>query len=95
MAGKSYMKIPNFQKKYVSIYNYFAEQTRFFREEFLTLLGTIDIYFIADTKDSSYLYYRNCAVKVTHDSVCPFAKSTELDDSEKSSSRPPWPGLSL
>ena len=40
----------------VSIYNYFAEQTRFFREEFLTLLGTIDIYFIADTKDSSYLY---------------------------------------
>jgi len=42
----------------VSIYNYFAEQTRFFREEFLTLLGTIDIYFIADTKDSSYLYYK-------------------------------------
>ena len=28
-----------------SIYNYFADQTRFFREEFLTLLSTIDIYF--------------------------------------------------
>jgi len=53
----------------VSIYNYFAEQTRFFREEFLTLLGTIDIYFIADTKDSSYLYYRNCAVQVKKDEV--------------------------
>ena len=50
----------------VSIYNYFAEQTRFFREEFLTLLGTIDIYFIADTKDSSYLYYKNCAVPVSY-----------------------------
>ena len=53
----------------VSIYNYFAEQTRFFREEFLTLLGTIDIYFISDTKDSSYLYYRNCAVQVKKNEV--------------------------
>ena len=53
----------------VSIYNYFAEQTRFFREEFLTLLGTIDIYFIADTKESSYLYYRNCAVQVKKNEV--------------------------
>ena len=50
-------------------YNYFAEQTRFFREEFLTLLGTIDIYFIADTKYSSYLYYRNCAVQVKKNEV--------------------------
>ena len=38
-----------------SVYNYFADQTRLFREEFLTLLSTIDIYFIADTKDSSYI----------------------------------------
>ena len=53
----------------VSIYNYFAEQTRFFREEFLTLLGTIDIYFIADSKNSSYLYYRNCAVQVKQNEV--------------------------
>jgi len=49
----------------LSIYNYFADQTRFFREEFLTLLSTIDIYFIEDNKDTSYLYFRNCAVKVT------------------------------
>ena len=53
----------------VSIYNYFADQTRLFREEFLTLLSTIDIYFIADTKKSSYLYYKNCAVQVTKDEV--------------------------
>ena len=53
----------------VSIYNYFADQTRLFREEFLTLLGTIDIYFIADTSTASYLYYKNCAVQVTKDSV--------------------------
>jgi len=53
----------------LSIYNYFADMTRFFREEFLTLLSTIDIYFIEDSKDTSYLYYRNCAVKITKNEV--------------------------
>jgi len=52
-----------------SIYNYFADSVRYFREEFLTLLNTIDIYFIEDTKSTSYLYYKNCAVKITKDSV--------------------------
>lgn len=52
-----------------SIYNYFADQTRFFKEDFLTLLETIDIYFIADSKDAAYIYYRNCAVKVTEKKV--------------------------
>lgn len=55
----------------LSIYNYFADNVRYFREEFLTLLSTIDIYFIEDTKDSSYLYYKNCAVKVTKNTVTP------------------------
>jgi len=53
----------------VSIYNYFADQTRLFREEFLTLLSTIDIYFIADTPKTSYLYYKNCAVQITKNEV--------------------------
>jgi hypothetical protein len=53
----------------VSIYNYFADKVRFFREEFLSLLSTIDIYFIEDTKEASYLYYRNCAVKITSDKL--------------------------
>tara|TARA_R110000796_G_scaffold148904_2_gene265784 strand:+ start:3062 stop:5464 length:2403 start_codon:yes stop_codon:yes gene_type:complete len=55
----------------MSIYNYFADNTRLFREEFLTLLSTIDIYFISDTKDSGYLYYRNCAVQITKDKITP------------------------
>tara|TARA_R100001244_G_scaffold131884_1_gene106103 strand:+ start:208 stop:2634 length:2427 start_codon:yes stop_codon:yes gene_type:complete len=55
----------------LSIYNYFADNVRFFREEFLTLLGTIDIYFMSDTKDTAYLYYQNCAVKITKDLVEP------------------------
>ena len=53
----------------ISIYNYFADHVRFFREEFLSLLSTIDIYFIEDTKDTSYLYYRNCAVKISKSGV--------------------------
>ena len=53
----------------MSVYNYFADQTRLFKEEFLTLLDTIDIYFIEDTADTSYLYYQNCAVKITKESL--------------------------
>lgn len=52
-----------------SVYNYFADQTRIFREEFLTLLDTIDVFFIEDTSTEAYLYYLNCAVRVTKDSV--------------------------
>ena len=48
-----------------SIYNYFAESVKYFREEFLTLLGSINVYFVADTKNTAYLYYTNCAVKIT------------------------------
>ncbi len=55
----------------ISIYNYFAEHTRYFREEFLTLLSSIDVFFIEDTSSTSYLYYRNCAVKITHTEVKP------------------------
>lgn len=55
----------------MSIYNYFADNTRFFKDEFLTLLSSIDVYFIEDTKNSAYLYYKNCAVKITKDEVIP------------------------
>jgi len=55
----------------LTIYNYFADHTRFFKDEFLTLLATIDIYFIGDTKKEAYLYYRNCAVKITENELIP------------------------
>jgi hypothetical protein len=55
----------------ISVYNYFADNTRFFKEEFLSMLSTIDIYFIEDTKDSAYLYYKNCAVKITKREIIP------------------------
>ena len=51
------------------VYNYFAESTRYFKDDFLSLLDSIDVYFIADTKHAAYLYFRNCAIKITHDGV--------------------------
>lgn len=55
----------------ITIYNYFADNTRFFKEEFLSMLSTIDIYFIEDTKDAAYLYYKNCAIKITEEEIIP------------------------
>lgn len=53
----------------LSVYNYFADNTRFFKDEFLSMLSTIDIYFIDDSKDVAYLYYRNCAVRISKDEI--------------------------
>lgn len=53
----------------MSVYNYFADKTRFFKDDFLSMLSSVDVYFIEDTKDTAYLYYRNCAVKVTVDDI--------------------------
>jgi hypothetical protein len=53
----------------IMVYNYFADNTRFFKEEFLSMLSTIDIYFIEDTKEAAYLYYKNCAVKITSEGI--------------------------
>tara|TARA_R110000765_G_scaffold88920_4_gene169967 strand:- start:48 stop:2435 length:2388 start_codon:yes stop_codon:yes gene_type:complete len=52
-----------------SIYNFFAEKVSYFQENFLNLLETIDIHFMVDTKEYSYLYYKNCAVKITTDGI--------------------------
>ena len=48
----------------LTIYNYFADKTRFFKEDFLTMIDAKDIPFLHDTKYECYIYYRNCAVKV-------------------------------
>ena len=55
----------------LSIYNFFADKTRYFKEDFLSLLDTVNIYFVEDTKDYSHIYFRNCAVRVTKDAIEP------------------------
>lgn len=48
-----------------SIYNYFADKTRFFKEDFLSLLAPVNVHFMRDSKHLAYIYYQNCAVKIT------------------------------
>lgn len=53
----------------MDVYNYFAEKTKYFKEDFLSLLNTINVYFIEDSKDTAYLYYKNCSVRVRPDGL--------------------------
>jgi len=53
----------------LSIYNHFADKTRYFKEDFLSLLDTVDVHFVEDDKTFSFIYFRNCAVKVLMDEV--------------------------
>lgn len=48
-----------------SIYNYFADKTRYFKEDFLSLLDRLDPKFVVDSSTESYIYFRNCALKIT------------------------------
>jgi hypothetical protein len=53
----------------ISIYNFFAERTKFFSEDFLTLLSPVDVLFIKDTSGEAFIYFKNCAVKITKESI--------------------------
>lgn len=53
----------------MSIWNFFADKTRFFKEDFLSLLPEIEINFINDTSNESYLFFKNVAVRVEKESV--------------------------
>jgi hypothetical protein len=53
----------------MSIYNFFAMNTKFFQETFLNYVAKIEPEFMVDTPDEAYLYYQNCAVKVTRDEI--------------------------
>ena len=48
-----------------SIYNYFADKTKLFKEDHLSFLSKIEPMFVRDDENTAYLYYQNCAVKVT------------------------------
>jgi len=53
----------------LSIYNHFADKTRFFKEDFLSMLDFTEVPFLVDDANTSYIYYKNCAVKVTKDDI--------------------------
>ena len=51
------------------IWNFFADKTRFFKEDFLSLLPEIEINFIDDTSKESYLFFKNVAICVEKDVI--------------------------
>lgn len=53
----------------ISIYEYFAEHTKYFKDDYLSLLGNISLDFMEDTTEKAYLYYKNCAVEVGKDYI--------------------------
>ena len=54
-------------------YDMMANQTKYFKDDYLSLVKTADIDFKEDTADSCYIYFRNCAIEVKKDEI------TEID----------------
>lgn len=52
-----------------SIYNYFADKTKLFKEDHLSFLESITPTIMQDNADQAFLYFRNCAVKVTKNNI--------------------------
>jgi hypothetical protein len=72
----SVKKIRDFVQKYLrdadapaNVYNYFLRAVKLYKEDYLLSLHSIEIEFLKETKKESYLYYNNCIVKVTGDSI--------------------------
>lgn len=50
-------------------YDFMAGNTSYFKSDFLSMLSTTDINIKEDTKDVCYLYYKNCVVEITKNTV--------------------------
>lgn len=50
-------------------YDFMANQTRLFKDDYLSMLDTAEVRLKKDTDDTCYLYYQNCAVEVGRDTV--------------------------
>lgn len=50
-------------------YDFMANNTSYFKTDFLSMLSTTDIKIKEDTKDVCYLYYKNCVVEITREGL--------------------------
>lgn len=51
------------------VYEFLASNSKYFKEDYLNLLDNISVSFKDDTIDSGYIYFKNCAVKVTSNQI--------------------------
>lgn len=61
--------VSDFVKHGYEPYNYLANATKYFKEDYLSFLSPIDLKIQEDTADTCYLYFKNCAVAVTKSEV--------------------------
>jgi hypothetical protein len=50
-------------------YDLMAGAPKYFKDDYLSLINTVDVSFKKDTIDTSYLYYKNCALEITKSSI--------------------------
>lgn len=50
-------------------YDFMANQTRLFKDDYLSMLDTAEVKLKKDTEDTCYLYFSNCAVEVGKNTV--------------------------
>ena len=51
------------------VIGFFINQTKYFKNDYLSAIEMIDINFLEETKNTSYLYYSDCVVKVTKNAI--------------------------
>lgn len=50
-------------------YDFMAANTGYFKPEFLSMIDAIDVEIMEDTREKCYLYYKNCVVEVSKNSI--------------------------
>ena len=50
-------------------YDLMAGTPKYFKDDYLSLINTVEVEFKKDTVDTSYLFYRNCALEITKESI--------------------------
>lgn len=50
-------------------YDLMAGTPKYFKDDYLSLIDTVSVDFKKDSLETSYLYYRNCALEITKESV--------------------------
>ena len=62
-------KLLSMQEIGFSPYDYMASNPKFFQQDYLSFLETSNIEIMEDTQEDCYLYFKNCAVKITENLV--------------------------